>query len=172
MFKISRGEREDLNNSVMVGLAAPQIGVLKQVILVDVGVDTKLKSLGELKVFINPKILEASEEIELDREGCYSVDGRLCGIVPRPKWVKIEALDRDGHGFCAKYEGLTARIMQHEIDHLNGIRFPDRVGPKGILHWIEEGELPKYRLEHSTWTRCFSWDDWLAMKKGPSQPLE
>lgn len=166
MLQIARGEREDTQKSVMVGLAAPQIGILKQLILVDVGFDTEARALGDLKLFINPRIVEKSEEIVIDREGCFSVDGHVCGMVPRSKWVKIQALDRDGVAFCAKYSDLTARIFQHEIDHLNGIRFPDRVGPSGILHWVEECELPEYRKNHANWNKKLSWEGWLAMKNG------
>ena len=173
MFQIARGEREDTQKSVMVGLAAPQIGVMQQVILVDVGFDSAARSLGELKVFINPRILEKSDEIVIDQEGCFSVDGNVCGMVPRSKWVKIEALDREGIPFCAKYSDLTARIFQHEIDHLNGIRFPDRVGQSGILHWVEESDLPEYRKNYANWHKTISWEGWLAMKNGkPYGPSE
>lgn len=164
MLQISRGEQKDISKDVLVGLAAPQIGQLKRIIIVDVGVDTTFKTLGDLKVFINPRIIEQSPETEISREGCYSVDDRVRALVPRSQWIKIEALDRDGHAFCAKYTGLTAYIFQHEIDHLNGICFPDR---DATLHLVEEHECQDYRLNHLNWHRTLTKEECAALNKSP-----
>lgn len=171
MYQIAKGERKDLENRVMVGLAAPQIGIPKQIILVDVGVDADRKNLGDLQVFINPKLLWQSEETIDGREGCYSVDSRVLGIVRRAARVKVSAYDRHGNFLTQEFSGFTARIFQHEIDHLNGIRFPDRVGEEGILQWVEEEEYPEYRKNWQHWPVRCAWSTWLDMKHGkPPKP--
>ena len=127
MLKISVGERNEPEKRGLVGLAAPQIGVFKRIIIVDVGVDTKRKEWGELKVYINPRIVDKSSELVTDREGCFSVDNHVCGLVPRAQWIKIAAYDRDGNTVEERYTDYTARIFQHEIDHLNGVLFIDHL---------------------------------------------
>ena len=166
MFEVARGERGETEGRVMVGLAAPQIGCAKRIVLVDVGVASDRKELGELKAFINPEVVWSSDSLEEGREGCYSVDSRVVGQVSRPEKIKIKAFDRDGSLIEAEYSGFTARIFQHEIDHLNGIRFPDRVGPEGKLHWVEDDEYTEYKKNHNTWCRQCPWNLWLAMKEG------
>ena len=100
-----------------VGLAAVQVGILRRVIVVDVG-----DGLLEL---INPEIIETSGSIK-DTEGCLSVPGES-GTVERPEYVKIKAQNRDG--VWRRYEGtgLKARCFCHEIDHLDGILYTDKV---------------------------------------------
>ncbi|MBO8167843.1 MAG: peptide deformylase [Thermoanaerobacteraceae bacterium] len=100
-----------------VGLAAPQIGISKRVIVVDCG-----EGLIEL---INPEIVEA-EGSETDVEGCLSIPG-VQGMVPRAAKVKVRGLDRNGKKVELTATGLLARALQHEIDHLDGILFIDKV---------------------------------------------
>lgn len=100
-----------------VGLAAVQVGVLRKVVVMDVG-----EGLIEL---INPEIVETSGEEE-DTEGCLSLPNRW-GLVKRPTYVKVKAQNRKGQWFWCKGEGLKARCLCHEIDHLNGIIFTDHV---------------------------------------------
>ncbi|GEA15080.1 MAG: peptide deformylase [Moorella sp. (in: firmicutes)] len=105
-----------------VGLAAPQIGVLKRVIVVDVG-----EGLIEL---INPEIIAARGK-DVGPEGCLSVPGAQ-GEVPRAAAVTVRGLDRHGREREIKAEGLLARALQHEIDHLDGVLFIDKV-----VRWLE-----------------------------------
>lgn len=100
-----------------VGLAAPQIGILKQIIVIDVG-----EGIIEL---INPEIVEEAGE-EVDVEGCLSIP-EITGNVKRPKKVKVKALNKDGKSIIVEGENLLARALCHEIDHLNGILFTDKV---------------------------------------------
>lgn len=100
-----------------VGLAAPQIGILKRVVVIDVGE-------GPIEL-INPKIIESEGEIT-QPEACLSIPGVL-GEVPRPKRVKVRAQDRWGNFFEIEGEDLLARAFCHEIDHLDGILFVDKV---------------------------------------------
>ncbi len=100
-----------------VGLAAPQIGIAKRLIVVDPGEDRLLK-------LINPRCLEAEGE-EIAVEGCLSVPG-IYGEVPRATRLLVEALDPRGNAVRLEAEGFLARILQHEMDHLEGILFLDR----------------------------------------------
>ena len=100
-----------------VGLAAPQVGILKRVVVIDIG-----DGLLEL---INPEIIETSGE-QLDDEGCLSVAGEA-GAVRRPYRVKVRAYDRDGNLFEIEGEELLARAFCHEIDHLEGVLFVDKI---------------------------------------------
>jgi len=108
-------ETMEKNNGI--GLAAPQVGVLKRVIVAE----TEKGPRG----FINPKILKKTQNTEMMEEGCLSFPG-LWLKIKRRKGVEIEALDGDGKKI--KAEGLLARILQHEIDHLDGVLFIDRIG--------------------------------------------
>lgn len=159
MMALAKGEQGDQRKHVLVGLAAPQIGKSLRVILVDVTADGK-GGVSEPKLYINPEILETSEETEEWYEGCYST-GDVKGIVRRPSRVKIQALDRDGSTVVETHTGYVARIFQHEIDHLNGIRFPDRVSDEERLHIVKTHEMPAYRNQ-------LGWRTWKATipKKG------
>ena len=171
MFLVARGERDDSGGKrVMVGLAAPQIGCSKRIILVDIGIDRNRKELGSLVAYINPEITWYSEEIVEDREGCFSVDSCVLGIVPRSEKIRLKAFDRHGMPISEEFSGFTARIAQHEVDHLNGIRFPDRVGPEGKLHWVEESQYAEYKTNCENWDCRCSWDVWVAMKNGEPYP--
>lgn len=100
-----------------VGLAAPQVGVLKRCVVIDVG-----DGLIEL---VNPEILDAEGEI-VDVEGCLSVPGRRA-TVARPEKVRVHAQDRKGDHIELEGEGLLARCLCHEIDHLDGVLYVDRM---------------------------------------------
>lgn len=165
MFEIAGGERSDGEKRVMVGLAAPQIGINKRIVLVDTGANEK-RELGELKAYINPQIIWYSDEQEEEREGCYSVDSRVVGIVPRSIHIKITAFDRKGNFVEEEFSGFPARIFQHEVHHLEGIRFPDHMGPEGTLQWVEQEQFPAYRENWREWPVRCTWDLWLAMKDG------
>ncbi|MEL1134161.1 peptide deformylase [Desulfitobacterium sp. THU1] len=99
-----------------VGLAAPQVGVSKRVVVVDVGD-------GPIEL-INPVILEAEGE-DTDDEGCLSIPG-ITGQVKRAAKVKVEALNRKGERQVIEGTGLLARCFQHELDHLEGVLFVDK----------------------------------------------
>ena len=103
-----------------VGLAAPQVGILKRIFVVDVGMDE-----AEPYVFINPVILEKSGE-QTGNEGCLSVPGYQ-GEVTRAEHLKVRAFDAKMHEFEMEAEGLLARCIQHEEDHLHGILYTDKV---------------------------------------------
>lgn len=108
---------ETMYDSDGVGLAAPQIGVSKRAIVVDAG--------GGLIELINPVCVK-SRGNDLAEEGCLSIPG-VWGPVPRAKSVTIEGLDRQGRKVVVKAKDYTARALQHEIDHLDGVLFTDKM---------------------------------------------
>ena len=108
-----------------VGLAAPQVGVLKQLVVIDVS-----EGAGQPIVLINPEIIETSGEQTGD-EGCLSVPGKA-GKVTRPNYVKVKALDRNMQPVELEGTELLARAMCHEIDHLLGVLYVEKV--EGELH--------------------------------------
>lgn len=101
------------------GLAAPQVGILRRVITIDVGDDNGLIEL------INPVIVEQEGE-QTKAEACLSLPGES-GVVKRPERVKVKATNRDGEEFEIEGEGLLAIALCHEIDHLDGILYTDKV---------------------------------------------
>ena len=107
-----------------VGLAAPQVGILKQIVVIDVGE-------GPI-VLINPEIVETSGE-QTGEEGCLSVPG-MSGQVTRPNYVKVKALDMDMNEQIYEGEGLLARAFCHELDHLDGKMYTRLV--EGELHHV------------------------------------
>lgn len=107
---------ETMHEAEGVGLAAPQVGLLKRIVVIDVG-----KGVIEL---INPEIVSVSEETQTGDEGCLSIPGRYCEVT-RPKKVKVRAIDRHGKAFTMEGEDLLARAFCHEIDHLDGKLFID-----------------------------------------------
>lgn len=166
MLDVTKGNQVDMGNGVMVGLAAPQIGIMKRIIVVDSEVDADRKHLGNLTPYINPQILWYSDEIQWGTEGCYSVDEHLDGKIPRSETIRITAYDRAGNFIDQMFSGFTARIFQHEVDHLNGIRFPDRVGENGILHWIPDNQYSQYLKQWEDWPLIVPFELWLNMKNG------
>ncbi len=119
MFEIALDEQGA--KKTLVGLAAPQIGISRRIILVDVMADGKGKK-GDLKLFINPEVVGHSSEEAEWYEGCFST-AQVCGIVSRPTKVKVRFNDENGAFHEHEFEGYTARILQHEVDHLNGKEF-------------------------------------------------
>lgn len=111
-----------------VGLAAPQVGILKRIVTIDVGE-------GPI-ILINPEIVETSGE-QTGEEGCLSVPGKA-GLVTRPNYVKVKALNEDMEGIELEGEGLLARAFCHELDHLEGKMYVELV--EGGLHDMEPYE--------------------------------
>ena len=107
------------------GLAAPQVNVSQQVILVEFGSEEDESIPPTLYVTINPNITRFSKELVSGAEGCLSIPG-LMGEVERSQEIVVEGRNRHGEPLKMKLRGWVARIFQHEIDHLNGILFTDR----------------------------------------------
>ena len=107
--------RETLIDSEGVGLAAPQVGILRRVVLVDTG--------EEILELVNPTLVETDGE-QFGAEGCLSVPGKY-GLVKRPNYAKVRAQDRNGQWYECEGEELIARCFCHELDHLDGIIYTE-----------------------------------------------
>ena len=118
LHKLLDDMAETLIESGGVGLAAPQVGILRRVFLVDIGEEE-----NEIVEFINPEILETDGE-QVGPEGCLSVPGKY-GLVKRPYYAKVRAQDRNGQWFEAEGEELIGRCFCHENDHLDGIIYTE-----------------------------------------------
>ena len=128
LFVLLNDMKETLKKADGVGLAAPQVGILRRVVIVDIG-----DGLIEL---INPEIIEQSGE-QREVEGCLSCPQKW-GITIRPMKVKVKAYNRYGEEFIVKGSGLKAKAFCHEIDHLNGILFTSK-----IIKTLEESDLKR-----------------------------
>jgi len=126
--RLARDMLETMYDAPGVGLAAPQVGVRQRVIVVDVA--------EEPIVLINPDITAAEGE-QVGLEGCLSLPD-LVGEVPRAEWVVARGLDRYGRPLTLEGEGLLARALQHEVDHLNGILFIARVADPTLIWRVSE----------------------------------
>ena len=115
LFRLLADMKDTLIDSGGVGLAAPQVGILRRVVLVDTG--------EEILELINPTLVAVDGE-QTGAEGCLSVPGKY-GLVTRPYWAKVRAQDRNGNWFEVEGEELIARCFCHELDHLDGIIYTE-----------------------------------------------
>ena len=123
-----------------IGLAAPQVHISKQIIIFRM-LDDQEKESNEIKItaLINPKITKISEETNNQWEGCLSIPGML-GLVKRYSSISYEGFDISGKKIQQKAEGLYARVVQHECDHLNGIVYTHRLVDKKAFGYEDEIE--------------------------------
>lgn len=135
-----------------IGLAANQVGDLRRILVLDVA-DVGERAPGgerqrgpgrQLEVYLNPEILEETAEDEDYNEGCLSIPGVEADVY-RPVGIRLRWMDLDGERHEESFDGLRARVLQHEIDHLDGILFPDRLGL--IARQRLAGKLRRLRRE-------------------------
>jgi len=124
---------DTMHDAEGVGLAAPQVGVLRKIVVIDVGEGPR--------IFINPRVIETEGE-QTGEEGCLSLPGK-CGIVTRPSYVKAMAYDMDMNEFEIEGTDLFARAMCHEFDHLEGIMYVDKAegGIKDVTYEEVDDEV-------------------------------
>lgn len=123
-----------------IGLAAPQVGILLRLIVVDVPDDYEEEgSTGASLTLINPEIVKATGTQVDPPEGCLSIPNWI-GNVPRAQRIVVKARDLDFREVRIRAEGMVARALQHEIDHLDGILFTDRVVDKSTLKYLTPKE--------------------------------
>lgn len=120
---------EEMLRANGVGIAAPQVGISKRIFILDVE--------ERFQVLINPEIVDASEDAEETDEACLSLPG-ISGPVARKRWVRVRGLDLDGRPVEVEGEGLLARAIQHEMDHLDGILFIDHLSPARRVSILKE----------------------------------
>jgi peptide deformylase len=143
---------ETMRDAPGVGLAAPQVNISEQLIVVEYSEDEEEEEMEaemaeskpskpkKLYVMLNPEIVKASEEKVLGVEGCLSIPG-IQGEVERHEAIQVKGLNRFGKPLKLKVDGWMARIFQHEIDHLNGVLFTDRAERLWKFQEEEEHEL-------------------------------
>ncbi len=144
-------------HEIGAALAAVQIDKLQRVVIVRSDFDDK--NSREFTVLMNPQIIKLEGEVIKDHEGCLSVKD-IYGLVPRHSKIKIKALDIDGNEIRLKAEGFLARVLQHEIDHTNGIVFIDHIKDKedAFFQLNEKGELQPLDYEKDIKTNSILWD--------------
>jgi peptide deformylase len=134
---------ETMYDQVGIGLAAPQVGISLRLVVVDDG-------KRSTRALINPVIVERRGSVVAE-EGCLSLPG-IFGEVERSEWVRVEALGADGQAAGFEARGMQARVIQHEIDHLDGVLFIDRLPPVArdrIKKRIQKEGLPKDAPRHA-----------------------
>jgi len=131
-----------------IGLSANQCGVYERVFVMGHEDNTF--------VCINPKVIETSEDLSKEKEGCLSYPGMSLAI-KRPSWIVAEFTDENGETQRMKFEGITARCFLHELDHMNGVRFVDHVGPVAIrlAKQKQEKTMKKYQRQFKNKTSMF-----------------
>lgn len=165
MLDMARGIQGGKKRRTMVGLAAPQVGHNKRIIIVDVAATGLGDETSDFRVYINPTIVKKSDRKIDGREGCFST-GNVCGIVARHQSIMLQALNRHGAKVTEDYQDFVARIIQHEIDHLDGVRFPDHVTDDTKLHWVEPDQFGNYRINWRNWPHLCSQEKWQSIKAG------
>jgi peptide deformylase len=134
---------ETMHRAPGVGLAAPQVGVSRRVFVVDLTVGARP---SELIVLINPRLRER-EGLQLEDEGCLSLPG-FSAAIARPGRVVVEGWDREGRGQTIEGTGLLARALQHEMDHLDGRLYVDRL--RGLRRWVVRRRIASLE-RHGRW---------------------
>lgn len=141
---------DTMRASNLIGIAAPQIGQSFQIFVTEIRktINRKIKDKDELRIFINPKIVKFSKKVNIGYEGCGSVgSAQIFGPVKRSAEVIIEALNEKGEKFTLKAQDLLARVIQHELDHIIGIVFTDKISDyKKIMSSEEYIKLSKNKV--------------------------
>lgn len=140
--KLAADMHETMDDAPGVGLAGPQVGVMRRIIVIHVPGEYEGEDEPDVRMtLLNPEVVKAQGEVTAE-EGCLSIPYWV-GDVPRAEVVTVKAMDLDAKPVRFKAKGWTARVLQHEIDHLNGILFIDRVEDKSTLRRIEPDEEVK-----------------------------
>jgi peptide deformylase len=144
-------------HEIGAALAAVQINHLQRAIIVRSDFDDKVSR--EFTTLINPKIIKLEGDITYDHEGCLSVKD-IYGLTPRYSRVRIKAQDLNGDDIRVRAEGFLARVLQHEVDHTNGILFIDHIkkNKDAFFTLDEKGELQKLDYEKDIATNRILWD--------------
>lgn len=121
-----------------IGLAATQVAEMHRLLVIEVPEDEEIWGSGELYVVINPEIIKESRETDIGTEGCLSVPGYI-GEVERAEEVLIRGLDLQGRKFRLRPRGFLARVFQHEVDHLDGVLYIDRLTAPDRIWEVKPG---------------------------------
>jgi peptide deformylase len=137
--RLAADMHETMDDAPGVGLAGPQVGVMRRIIVIRVPADYNDDGDEEIRTtLINPEIVK-SHGREVATEGCLSIPDWV-GDVPRSESITVKAMDLNNRDIRIKARGYFARVIQHEVDHLDGILFIDRVEDKSTLHEVVESD--------------------------------
>ncbi len=153
----NKGERGDRGKPMTIGLSANQVGVMKRISIVDFAM--RRRDTSDVHVFLNPKIPWYSKTVVIRWEGCVSLPN-IWGEVPRFKRVKVQAIDRWGNEFIIDAKGWQAVLLQHEIDHLNGVLFIDRLKDPTKAHLVKLSQYLQYKKNRKTWKQFVDVSKW------------
>ena len=146
----NKGAGRDTNKPTTVGLSANQVGINKRISIVDLAI--ALKGYNDLHVLINPEVIWRSRSTIERREGCVNLPDTF-GFISRSNRVIVEALDRSGNHLRLDLKGWAATLLQHEIDHLEGHLFIDRLSDPTHAHLVEKGDYQSYKKAKKDWTK-------------------
>lgn len=173
LFEVARQEAE-AGQRPIGGLAAPQVGIPLRVVWYDSREQGQgPPQLGDLACVVNPVITPVGDATVRLPEGCPST-GRITGWVDRPQRVRLDGCDPDGTRIDRQYTGRAARVLQHEVDHLNGVRFPDRTTDRDLL-WVSTHRIPEFVAHVKRvlggdrvpgWEPRTPRDQWVAIRHG------
>jgi peptide deformylase len=138
LVDFARQMLEAMRQANGVGLAAPQVGVLQRFFVAELPEDEENNRPRETYILFNPQVVKGSGE-QIGYEGCLSIPGYV-GEVARQGRVTVEAVDERGRSVRYKVEGYLARVFQHEIDHLDGVLFTDKLTDPATFQPVETGE--------------------------------
>ena len=136
---------ETMRNANGVGLAAPQVGVLQRLFVAELPEDEENERPRETYILFNPEVIKGRGE-QIGYEGCLSIPGYI-GEVARQERITVQGLDEKGRPLRLKVEGYLARVFQHEIDHLDGVLYTDRLTDPETFQPIEVGEEEAAEME-------------------------
>lgn len=146
----NKGEGRNRNVSMTVGLSANQVGIPKRISIVDLAIGKK--GYSDIHVLINPEIIWLSQSMIENCEGCVNLP-TIWGYVKRSKKIKVKALDRSGNELLLTLHGWPAILLQHEIDHLNGKLFIDKLpNTKKALH-VQQGDYQEFKQKKKAWKK-------------------
>lgn len=143
-----RGVARDRARPSTVGLSANQVGIMKQICIVDLSIGRR--GYFDLQVLVNPRIVWSSKTSVHKSEGCVNFT-TIWGKTRRSQRVRVEAWDRSGHAITLDVDGWAAALLQHEVDHLNGRLFIDRLIDPKQADLVQEGEYVDYRKDRGIW---------------------
>lgn len=161
----NKGQKSNRNKPMTIGLSANQVGIMQKICVVDFAIRRRTQS--DVHVFLNPKITWYSKTVLKRWEGCVNLPN-IWGEVPRFKTVKVSAVDRWGNEFTIKAKGWQAVLLQHEIDHLNGVLFIDRLKDPTKAHLVKPDQYKLYKKNHKHWTQYIDVSRWRKNVSGLS----
>jgi peptide deformylase len=146
----NKGDKRDRNRPSTVGLSANQVGLDLSITVVDLGIGHK--SYNDLHVLINPMITWSSKTIIEHDEGCVNLD-HIRGFVKRSSRIKLDAYDRSGNKISLDVHGWPAVLLQHEVDHLNGKLFIDKLEDPKKAFLVKDKQLLEYKKLKKDWNK-------------------